>query len=224
MDLLEIHNRLEFFINKAQGEYLTPAQEDKVLDIGQMALFNDYYIKFAESQRINDALAPFKRQFTFTNATSPGGLITAPADYFDQISLYTIVQDQYGKTRQRPCPRLNENELAGRLNSQLYPPTLFDPVCMTVQDWDIQLYPQVPQAGILFYLSRPAIPVFVYTGTGRTINYNALTSTQLEWADKDISSILVKALNYIGISTREQDVAGWASTQDQQNIMSQNKI
>lgn len=220
MDLLEIHNRLNDLINKAQGEYFPPGMLDELLDMGQMALFNDYYIQFQESQRINDALAPFTKPFIFTYATTPGGLITAPADYFDEVSLSTTVQNAAGVTLTRPCPRINLDELPGRLNSRIFPPTLLDPIHVTVQNWNIQLYPKQPMAGTMYYLCRPPIPNMVFTTNSRVINYDQVHSTQMAWADKDITSIIVKALDYIGINTREQDVQQWAGQKDQANILS----
>lgn len=222
MDLLEIHKRLEFLINKAQGVFYSPEEIDSLLDTGQMSVFNDYHILFQKSQRISDALAPFKKQFTFTYGTTPSGVVTTPTDYFDTTEIYTIVQDN-GEIKQRPCPRLNENEIVGRLNSQIFKPTILDPVCVTIQNWNIQLYPQQSQAGIMFYLCRPPLPKFVYTASGRVITYDQNASTQMSWADKNIYEILLKCLQMVGINSREQDIQAWSNQEDQQNVLTPNK-
>lgn len=216
----EIHNRFLGLINKSQGAYYPPGQIDEWLDMGQMAVFNTYYLEFAKSQRIADALAPFKKKFTFTNVTTPAGIVTVPSDYFDAIRISMIVQTPNGQVLTRPCPRLNDDELTGRINSQIKPPSVMWPVCETILNWNLQLYPKQPQAGELAYLSRPAIPNFMYTTTGGVIIYNQGLSTQMEWADKNIDEILNLAITLAGVNTREQDLVQYGEQKETQDATS----
>jgi len=220
MDLQTAYNYLNFEVNKVFLTYYSPGEFDLIVDRAQMSLFNDYYDEFGASQRLNDALAPFKNSFQFTQSTSPGGLISVPDDYQHQLSVYTIVQNSItGLPQNRPVPILNEDEKVARDNSQIYPPTTTDPYGMIVKDWNVQLFPAVPQAGVIYYLSRPPAPKFVYTiVSGRVPLYDPVNSVQLAWADKDIASILVKALSMIGINSREQDVIQYAETKSQENL------
>jgi hypothetical protein len=220
MDLLVAYNYLNFEVNKVFATYYSPQDFDLIVDRAQMSLFNDYYEAFGTSQRLNDALAPFKRTFMFTNVTSPAGLIMMPGDYQHLLSLYTIAQNSItGLPVNRPVPLLNEDENVARDNSQIYPPTTYDPYAMIVQDWNVQLYPNVPQAGVVFYLSRPPAPHFVYTiVSGRVPLYDPVNSVQLAWADKDQNSILIKALSTLGINVREQDIIQYAETKTGQNL------
>lgn len=222
MNLDEAYEFLNFLINKFQGAWYPPDELDLVVDRAQMALFNDYYQTFSTGQRMNDALSPFKRRVIFSNVTSPGGLITVADDYVHLLTIYTTVQNPVTSLPQnRPVPILNEDEIVARDNSQIYPPTLYDPYAVLVQDSDIQLYPAVPQAGTYVYLSRPVAPFFAYTlVSGRVIVYDPTNSVQLAWNDKDIVSILVKALNYLGINLSEADVLQWSEQKDQMNINS----
>ena len=193
---------------------------DLIVDRAQMSLFNDYYDEFGTSQRLNDSLAPFKRTFQFTAITSPTGLITMPDDYQHLLSLYTIAFDAVrGTSANRPVPILNEDEKVARDNSQIYAPSTWDPYGMIIQNWNVQLFPAVPQAGLVYYLTRPAAPFYAYNVvSGRVVVYDPVNSVQLEWADKDQNSILIKALSYIGINIREQDVLQYAETKSQENL------
>lgn len=217
---------LQFWINKEQGAFFTFAELDMVVDRAQMSLYNDYYDKFGASQRLNDALSPFKREFQFTNASSPTGLIILPDEYQNLLSVHTVVQDaRTGLPRNRPVPILNEDEKVARDNSQIYPPSLWDPYAMIAQNWDIQLYPKVPMAGTVFYLTRPPAPFYSYVVvSGRVPVYNPALSVQLAWAEKDVDSILIKALSYLGINISEQDVLAYAEQKSQQNLNSPDKI
>lgn len=222
MTLDKAYDLLNFLINKFQGSWYAPEELDLIVDRAQMALFNSYYLEFSTSQRLNDALGPFKRTYTFTNGTSPGGLVSVPADYMHLLSLYTIVMiSGVVPIQNRAVPILNEDEKVFRDNSQIIPVSALDPYAVIVQNRNIQLYPAAAQAGVLYYLSRPAAPVFAYSIiSGRVIAYNAGASTQLEWADNDILAIMVKALNMLGINLGEQDVLQWSENKDQLNIAS----
>ncbi len=220
MDLQVAYNFLNFWTNKVFGTYYSPQDFDLIVDRAQMSLFNDYYDEFGTSQRLNDALAPFKRTFQFTNISSPTGFIDMPDDYQHLLSIYTIVQNSVtGLPQNRPVPILNEDEKVARDNSQIYPPTTTDPYAMIVANWDVQLFPAVPQAGLVYYLTRPVAPFFAFTlVSGRVPLYDPGASVQLAWADKDQNSILIKALSYIGINVREQDVVQYAETKSGQNV------
>lgn len=220
MTLDVAYSYLNFEVNKVFGTYYTPPEMDLIVDRAQMSLFNDYYDEFGTSQRLNDSLAPFKRSFQFTNISSPTGLIEMPAEYQHLLSIYTIIQNTTtGQPQNRPVPLLNEDERIARDNSQIYPPSLTDPYGLIVQDWDVQLYPAVPQAGVVYYLTRPVAPHYVYSVvSGRVVVYDPINSVQLAWADKDIASILIKALSIVGINLREQDVIQYAEMKSGQNL------
>jgi hypothetical protein len=127
--------------------------------------------------------------------------------------------DVLGNSKQRQIEVLKEDELPSRLNSQIIPVTTYDPVGYFVSGWDLQLYPQSTQSGVLFYLKRPAAPVFAYTLiSARVIVYNQGASTQLEWSDPYVEKILLKALQTIGINAGEADIEQWAQSQNQQQF------
>lgn len=222
MDLGDAYEFLDFLTNKFQSSWYSPAEKDLIVDRAQMALFNSYYLTYGTSQRSQDALGPFKRTFTFANVDTPGGLITMPAAYMHLLSVITTIQNAITNLPQNlPVPIINEDEKVFRDNSQIIPVSVSDPYGLLVQNRNVQLYPATPQAGTVYYLSRPAAPFFSYTVvSGRVIVYDPNTSTQLEWADNDVVAILVKALSYMGINLSEQDIMQYAEMKDQQNINS----
>lgn len=226
MTLDKVHALLNFLINKFQGGWYSPEELDLVIDRGQMALFNSYYLEYSTSQRLNDALGPFKRSVTFTNIDTPSGLYTVPSNYMHLLSIHTVIMiSGVVPVQNRPVPILNEDEKVFRDNSQIIPVSVTDPYAVIVQNRNIQFYPSSPTAGVLYYLSRPAAPVFSYTIiSGRVVVYDSGASTQLEWADNDVVAIIVKALNFLGINLGEQDVLQWSEMKDQQNLMSKDKL
>lgn len=219
MDLEEFYDQINFYVNKAQGGWYAPGELDLLVDRAQITLFNRYYLQFATSQRLDDALAPFKIEYVFTTTSS--GRVNTPDDYLDLLSLYTLVQDPDNVTRPKPVEIVGENELAIRLNSQVCPVTLNDPIGIVKEDHDVQLYPNMIYGGHMFYLRRPVKPFFSYTlVSGRVIVYDDSTSTQLEWGEKDFKSIAMIVLEELGINLSEQDLIQWGAAKNQQNFNS----
>jgi hypothetical protein len=241
MTIQNVHDAVLYFLNKEQNAYISHEEIDLVLDRAQMAQFNDYYspknngqapvMGYGETQKINDALSPFKNTYTFSATSSdpnytPGGVVSLPTVYMYLISLYTTVYvSQLGRNIVNPVTVLNEEELVLRLNSQVIPVTTDDPICIMNANKKIQLFPDAPQSGKVFYFRRPAVPKFGYTQSGRTITYNSgaynpstnpTGSTQLEWAEQDVNNIIIKALSYYGLNISNPDTVNFAELKNTQ--------
>lgn len=228
MNINDVHKTILYFVNKEQNAFITPAEIDLVLDKAQLVLFNQYHTNpklpsnvqaknYGDSQRIDDALSAFKSKYTFTSLTSPSGVVTLPADYMHLISLFTTVYNaQLGRNVYSSVQVMNEEELIERLESQVIPVNADDPVAIMNSQNRIQLFPEAPATGGVYYFRRPAVPVFGYTQSGRTITYNPLTSTQLEWRDADIMNIIVIALSYYGLNMSSEMIAQFANVKEVQ--------
>jgi hypothetical protein len=219
LDLKVAYNQLLFWVNKAQGLWYPPEELDAIVHKGQLSFYEDCFDRYGVGQRLTDALAPFKKpSLPFT--TSSTGLLTTPDDYLDLISIYTTVNGV-----RRPCPLVNEDEVTYRVNSQVIPNTINNPFAEITKDWDFQLYPQVQHTGAISYFRRPVAPVFVYTlVSGRVIVYDQGASTQLEWADTQIQSLLIWTLRSIGINVGEKDIQEFSDQVNKENLLSAIKI
>ena len=175
MNINDIHNVILFYINKEQQGFVTHEEIDEVLDRAQMTLFNQYHTNpkipantqielYGDSQRIDDALSPFKAKYTFNAGASPSGVITLPANYQHLIALYTTVYNStLGRNVYSAVQVLAEDELIERLESQVIPISADDPVAIMNSNNLIQLFPEVASTGAVYYFKRPAVPVFGYT-------------------------------------------------------------
>lgn len=228
MDINDIHSVVLFYLNKEQNGYVTHEEIDDVLDRAQMVLFNQYHTNpklpaqaqanvYGESQRIDDALSPFKATYVLNAGNTPGGLITLPAGYMHLINLYTTVYNsQLGRNVYSGVQMLSEEELVERLESQIIPPTADDPVGIMLSQNRIQLYPSTTATGQVNYFTRPVKPVFAYTQVGRVITYNQAGSTQMLWKDMDINNIISTALSYFGLNFSSQEVMQFAELKNAQ--------
>ena len=223
MDLNDQINFLNFWIAKERGAYYTIAELESLLDFGSMSVFNDLHPKYATSQRIKDALAPFKEVYNFTTLTS-GYVIVPDDDYikFLDLQIYFNISD---RRVYYPVKLINEDERADRLNSQIDPVTSTSPIGEQTAVKTFRLYPVHTYNGNVTYLKRPVRPVFGYSViSSRVIVYNAGTSTQLEWWQDWINTILIKALKSIGINIKEADVSGFAEAASQANYTGLNMM
>jgi hypothetical protein len=225
MTLLEAHNLLDFFINKYKNTYFTPEEKDMVIDHSQMAVFADYQPKYAISQRIKDALSPFRARYDFSYQDSLNGIITIPANrnYQNLLDCHINIDiSSRGITIPVAISMANEDVLVNRLNSQKDPVTITSPVGEISAVGQIQLYPQVQYRGTVTFLRRPQKPVFVYTYVSGRPFYDSINSIQLEWGEKQQREIVIKALSYLGVNLSEADLVQWGNIKSQDNYLNQN--
>lgn len=227
MTIKEVHELILFIISKDKNGYISHEEIDSILDRAQLALFNQYHTnpkipaqaqsaRYGESQRIDDALSPFKAKYTFTTAESAGGVVSLPAGYMHLISAYTTVfVSALNKNIYSSVQVLNEEELIERLNSQVIPVTSDDPICIMNSNNRIQLFPDVPQSGGIYYFRRPAVPKYNYTLSGRT-EVPTAGSQDLEWKEFDILNIITIALSYYGVYLNSNELVQFAETKTAQ--------
>lgn len=223
MNISEAFDFLNFWINKFTGSYFTISELELLVDRGQMALYSDLKKKYATSQLVKDALAPFKESYNFTTQVS-GYVIVPDTDYLDLLDLQIYFQVS-NRTIYYPVKLYNEDERADRLNSQLDPVTITSPIGEQTAPRTFRLYPVGAYNGNVTYLRRPVAPVFGYTVvSGRVIVYDPNTSTQLEWRETEINELLLKALSSMGINLRAEDVQQWSEIKTQSNYISVNRL
>ena len=140
MNLNDIFNFLNFYINKFTGSWYTVEELENVLDFGQMALYSDLKPKYATSQLIKDALSPFRESYNFTTQVS-GYVIVPATDYLDLLDIQIYFQVS-NRTVYYPIKLYNEDERAERLNSQLDPRNHYKPHRGTDSTKDIQALPR----------------------------------------------------------------------------------
>ena len=218
MDLQDIHKRILFLANK-DFHFWSPAEIDTNLHMAQMWLYNETYRNYAKDQEQQDSLSPFKVKYTFTTSNTPLGVISFSADYLHFLGLYTqLYNNTYQRNEYYQVKVVNEDELGQRLNSQLTPVSLTKPIATISAFGKVQLYPELPNTGYAFYLKKPDTPNFVYTMTGRTVNYNQAGSTQLQWNDTDTNQIIIKALQLMGVNISNPQIVQFTENKDQQKI------
>jgi len=120
---------------------------------------------------------------------------------------------------------INEDERANRLNSQIDPVTITNPIGEQTAPRYFRIYPASGYDGTVTYLRRPIAPVFAYSViSGRVIVYDEAASTQLEWRDTEVIPLLLKGLSSIGINLTAQEVSQFAELKTQSNFQNVNRL
>jgi len=223
LNLQDVFNELNFYINKFTGSYYTVSELEYALDMGQMGVYSDHKPKYATSQLSKEILAPFRETYNFTTQVS-GYVIVPNSDYLDllDIQIYFPISN---RTVYYPVKLINEDERADRLNSQIDPVTITSPVGEQTAPKTFRLYPTGTYNGNVSFLRRPVKPVFGYTVvSGRVIVYDPNTSTQLEWRDSEIPMIILKALQILGINLTAADISAFSAAQTSMNYQNVNRL
>lgn len=228
MTLQDGYNFLNFWYNHYTGAWFTPAEIDLVVDRGQMALFEDLQPKYATSEHIKDALAPFREIYSFDYPDTLNGLITVPSNrnllnLLDCTIYYDISSRSFLK--RVPVTMYNEDVISIRQDSQIDPVSSTAPVGEVKSLGVMQLYPQVQYRGRVIFLRRPLAPYFAYTTISeRVIVYDSANSVQLEWSENWQNAVYIKALSSIGINLKEGDLEQYAQLKTQENFLGQNRL
>jgi hypothetical protein len=209
MNISEIHDFIDLITAQERGGFNTPAEKDEALDRASMTAFEVYRKQYAISIEAKEALSPFRVRYDYT--TSGAGEITLSSgqNFVHLLSMDVMVNDPdapsgFDPDRRYPVSFPNEDELADRLNSQTKQPTRTAPIADILGIGWYDLYPAVVHSGTIYFLKRPAKPVFGYTQVGRVITYDPLTSTQLEWTEPYLNSVIFLALRYLGINLNNE--------------------
>jgi len=223
MDLKVFHDTVRYFINKEQGGWISDAEIDNLADRAQMWCFSEWLPFYGKNQKFTEYLSPFSIKLDFT--TGIDGIITLPTDQSTSpcyLALPTVAVSYYdtaaAKTRYKPVKLLPEDQISERRDSAILEPTITDPVGLEKTPGTIQLYPEASMSGYVFYLRRPLVPVYSVTGTGRAKTYNAVGSTQLEWAEGSINKILIKTIQMAGVNLDNEMVIQFAELKNSQDI------
>ncbi len=205
----DVYNFLTFIVRKERGVFITIPEAMQTLDNAQLEATEDWFAGYGATQILHDAIRKLRTQVQFTSASD--GMVSFASDYLHMIgNPYTVTGSTVNAVR-----FVNEDELPYALTSQLRPVSTSKPIAKD-SSVGFQLYPQSAQTGFYNYLRRPNTPVLGYTQSGRTITYDANTSTQLEFTDVYINNILSRALKFWGINMAEQDIQQFAQLQTQE--------
>jgi hypothetical protein len=209
---------------KNQVGNITIAQKNAYFKRAQLEIVNDLFGNIEEYQMgrpvprkafevtsiISDDLSPLIKATDITQMAS--GIATKPSDFLYFINLesdyYTNPTTPGGTDAYQSWVQVDfvtHAEKASRMNSHIDYPDKFTPIAVNYSGY-FQIYPDTIQKVRLTYLRKPLDPVWGYTTTNGAPVYNYAASQDFELPETVHTKICQKVLEYIGISTRDEEL------------------
>lgn len=221
MNIYEICQFLNFYVQKQRGTYFSFDELCEALDRAQMALYSDLYASYGTSQRSQDALSPFLSEYPFTPLTTVSGVIVLPSNsnYLNLLSIYITYTATGHGTQYKGIDIVNKDEKVARLQSQVKPNTTTSPFGEIIAPRFFRVWPQAGYTGTVVYFRRPAKPYLAYTLiSGRVPYYDAVNSVQLEWEETFIDDIMIKTLESLGVNMGDDKTLQFAAMKSESNF------
>lgn len=215
---------LLFIVNKVNGAWYGPAELCDILDRGQMSLYSDLQPKYATSEHIKDALAPFRATYEFDALISGVVVIPSSSNFLNLLDIQIQFQIS-NRTVYWSVPMVNEDEKSAALNSQVDPVTVTSPIGEVIAPRFYRLYPTSNYLGRATFFRRPVKPIFAYTTISQTvIVFDETNSTNLEWSEEWLNHVVMKSLLTLGINLTAADLAAFAQQKTTENWQGVNRF
>ena len=197
MAIQDKHDRINFLMDREQGQYFTPEEIDLALDMAQMRELRKYFgddaavqqgnanILYKQMQYIEDAITPFLQEQT----TTVVGLVeTIPIPAGTQyITGLTYTPTPVGGTGYLGdvIEILPYNEYRAKISSSIF--TFHSPIARVKSSTEIEVYANASESQdiTLQVIRRPTKP-----DLGNTID--------LEWSDAKCEDIIYSAIQILG--------------------------
>lgn len=231
----DVRNTVLSIISKDNRGFITPFEFNLFAKQAQLEIFEQYVYNY--SNAINKQNA---RMHGEGYADIPRNVVEvienfstlAPLQYDFTNSHYILPNDYYYLTRinynnNKEVEKVSANKLLYLLNSNLTAPTTAYPA-YTLDESGIIVYPTtiaptIPGSTAITaqYLRYPKDPVWTYSTTALgdpLFNPGAASYQDFELPLTDFANLVIKILQYSGISIREQDVVAAAKSEEVQDI------
>jgi hypothetical protein len=222
-EVITLYNQI---LQKRTGGYQSPEEIEQFINRAQMSLMYFYLgnpngyqgdeapgVAYDRTRRIMEALLPFK---TYYNIHLSNGVGTFADDYVytDAFSYRYYLnngchsQDPPGVRQYASLNILSEKEWADRTSSRIDTPTVQYPIIHFTSKNTVEVSPYTIPIIQHAYIRKPKA---FYWGrvkvNGRWVyDPNDPLNQPLEWYEIDQNQVVIRALEYMGVSIREQDL------------------
>jgi len=210
----DVHDFIRTIIKKNRGGFVSPNDIDRAVNRGVSDWLSAVITKFKRTGKFEyDHLLVKRATFTVTPSTSVQVL---PADYIEGLTIYVLNDGVLTEGT-----LYSWDEFLEVKNSKILTPDLSYPVATIYIDSagvpKIEFAP-VPVTGsytyTFVYMRKPAKAVYAYTTSSGNITYNQTGTVDIDLDDRYFTDIVSRALMYIGISLKDNDIASIETLKD----------
>ena len=223
----DVRNTVLSIISKDNRGYITPDEFNLFAKQAQLEIFEQYIYSYSNSinkqnvrmfgegytdvpKNIGEVIDEFS---VFAPLTYSNPYFLPPVDY------YYLERVMYNNTIE--VEKVSQRKISALLNSNLTAPDVSYPV-YTLQETGLIVYPTTITSNVITaqYIRYPKDPVWSYTNisAGQPVfNPTAFNYQPFELPLSDFANLVVKILQYAGISIREIDVVSAAKSEEIQD-------
>ena len=224
----DVRNTVLSIISKENRGYITPLEFNLFAKQAQLEIFGQYMFNYSNAinkqnarmhgegytdipknmAEVIDSFSTFN-SLTYNVVTNKFNL---PNDYF--------FLDKVVYNNSKEVEKVSHRKILNLVNSNLTAPTTAYPV-YTMDENGILIYPTSITTNITSqYLRYPKDPQWTYTSPSGDPLFDPSSSTyqDFELPLDDFANLVIKILEYAGISIREQDVVAAAKSEEVQDI------
>ena len=210
----DVHDFIRTIIKKNRGGFVSPNDIDRAVNRGVSDWLSAVIYKFKRTGKFEfDHLLVKRATFSVT----AGNYVQAlPSDYIEGLTIY-VIND--GTLIEGTI--YSWDEFLEVKNSKILTPDLSYPIATIYIDTagapKIEFAP-IPISGTytftLVYMRKPAKAEYKYITTNGNITYVDTNSVNIDLDDRYFTDIVTRALMYIGISLKDNDIASIETLKD----------
>lgn len=185
-------------LKKNYGSFVSPSDIDKAIDRSQYDLLEEIIRVYDPNGKSFRDDNKFLVKADSAITTGGGNVNTLPADYY-KIQLFF---SRNGSNEEFEGELLKHNVFQDRRQSVIIPPIQTRPIA-TIYNDSIEFLPSGNITYVLLYWKNPTTPVYGFTESSGVITFDAGSSTNLDWDNKDFTNIATRALKYLGFSIKD---------------------
>ena len=213
----DVHDFIRTIIKKNRGGFVSPNDIDRAVNRGVSDFISAVITKFKRTGKFEYDHLLVKRA-SFTVSAGSGGIQAMPTDYIEALTIYH--NDANGTLIEGTI--YSWDEFLEVKNSSILAPDRAFPVATiyisTAGTPTIEFAP-VPVSGsytfTLVYMRKPAKAKYTYTSPYGNISFdNTQAYVDIDLDDRYFTDIVSRALMYIGISLKDNDIASIETLKD----------
>lgn len=198
------HIDINTLLPSSDSRYFSPEEVDSAINSAILALFNQQYKVFGETQRISDDLARFKTTVPLPLTPVGGaGVAQFPEQHIYTLSVYVTKIGAIDVIKR--LRMVEEQFIAQYIDSEAFAPGEDNAICRLIGQ-TIHVYPNTITEIGMTYFRKPNLAKFAYTYTGLLGNipvYDPINSIQLDYSDAAYNQIIEKALTVLGVAQKD---------------------
>ena len=224
----DVRNTVLSIISKENRGYITPLEFNLFAKQAQLEIFEQYMFNYSNAINKQNArmhgegyadiprnIAEVIDSFSVLDTLNYNGITNhfeAPSDYF------FLTRINYNNNKE--VEKVSPSKILNLLGSNLTAPSVSYPVYV-LNNQGLLVYPTTITSNITAqYLRYPKDPQWTYTSPAGDPLFDPSSSTyqDFELPLSDFANLVIKILQYSGISIREQDVVAAAKSEEVQDI------